>query len=100
MRLWWRTLTPGQRLLVIGPSPLFLVVVLTPVAGHAFVHSYTAFHFLIAVIAVVFVVSASVSALAVIRIGQERRAGLERSGRRGSDDLNDVPPGIHGAGGS
>jgi len=55
---------------------LTLLVLLTLVLGPVFVHSRTTFYLLVAVVAVVFVVSASIGTLAVIRIGQERRAGL------------------------
>lgn len=56
-----------------------LLVLLTLALGPMFVHSRTTFYLLVAVVAVVFVVSASIGALAVIRIGQERRAGLIRA---------------------
>ncbi len=58
---------------------LALLVLLTLVLGPVFVHSRATFYLLVAVVAVVFVVSGSIGGLAVIRIGQERRAGLIRA---------------------
>lgn len=76
VRLSWQTRTPGQRLLVIGPGITILLILLTLLLGPVVVHSRTTFYLWVAATAVVFVVSASIGALAVIRIGQERRAGL------------------------
>jgi hypothetical protein len=79
VKLRWQTRTPGRRLLVMGPGMVILLILLSLVLGPVMVHSWTTFYIWVAVGAVVFVVSASISALAVIRIGQERRAGLIRA---------------------